>query len=154
MGEVTTNYNIMKKFIFALVAFALLVPAIGVQARSSNQSDHFKNNAPYDCSVTKKPAAPKWVDARAKKEKVGNHRIELIWEDADRAHDVEILWKKLGDSKWKSKKTGDDGDQTFKDLKGGQYYSFKVRGYSNCGKSSYTDAKNTTIIGKPNKFLP
>lgn len=151
MGEVTTNYNIMKKFIFVLVALAFIVPAASAQARSSNQSDHFKNNAPYDCSVTKKPAAPKWVDVRQKNEKVGNGKLELIWEDADRAHDVEIKWGKVGGST-KVKKAGDDGDQTFKGLKNGQHYEFKVRGISNCGKSDWTRGRN--INTRQYFFLP
>lgn len=80
-------------------------------------------------------------------------KIELIWEDADRAHDVEIKWGKVGGST-KTKKTADDGDWSFKDLKNGVAYSFKVRGISNCGKSSWTDGKNTSLPGKPNRFLP
>lgn len=127
----------MKKLILGLVAVALVFPFNGVQARSaSNQGKHLKNNPAYDCSVTKKPSTPKWVDQRRKKEKVGNGKIELIWEDADRAHDVEIKWN------GGTKKTGDDGDWTFKNLKNGKTYSFKVRGVSNCGKSGWTKTYN------------
>ena len=129
----------MKKVLVGMMAaVVLLAPVSGVQAHgASNQGKHLKNNPLYDCSVTSKPSTPKWVDQRSKKEKVGNGKIELIWEDSDRAHDVEISWKKSGGS-WKTKKTGDDGDWTFKDLKNGQAYVFKVRGYSNCGKSGWT----------------
>lgn len=142
-----------KIFFSVLVAAILFAPLSVVEARSSNQGKHLKDNPPYDCSVTKKPAAPKWVDFRTSKEKAGNKKIELIWEDADRAHDVEIKWGKVGGST-KTKKTADDGDWTFKDLKNGVAYSFKVRGVSNCGKSSWTDGKNTSLPGKPNRFLP
>ena len=142
-----------KIFFSVLAAVILFAPLSGVQARSSNQGKHLKNNPEYNCSVTKKPAAPKWVDMRMKKEKAGNSKIELIWEDADRAHDVEIKWGKVGGST-KTKKTADDGDWTFNSLKNGVAYSFKVRGVSNCGKSSWTDGKNTSLPGKPNRFLP
>lgn len=131
-----------------LVIIATLVALVfphGVDARSSNQGKHLKNNPPYDCSITKKPSAPKWVDQRTKKEKFGNSRIDLIWEDADRAHDVEIKWSKVGGGLDNTKKTGDDGDQKFTGLKAGTWYQFKIRGYSNCGKSSWT---------KVYKFLP
>ncbi len=124
-----------------LCAVLAVVTLLGLpnfaDARSSNQGKHLKNNPPYDCSVTKKPSEPKWVDQRMKKEAFGNRRIDLIWEDADRAHDVEIKWGKVGGST-KTKKTGDDGDQKFKELKNGQKYQFKVRGVSNCGKSGWT----------------
>ena len=122
----------MKNLIIASLALAILILPTGADARSSNQGKHLKNNPPYDCAVTKKPATPKWVDQRVKKEKFGNGRIDLIWEDSDRAHEVEIKWTKG------TKKTGDDGDQKFTGLKKGKAYSFKVRGISNCGKSSWT----------------
>ena len=94
------------------------------------------------------------MDAKFKKDKIGNGRIVLIWEDADRAHDVEIKYGAVGSSKDKVKKAGDDGDQKIKELKNGTYYWFKVRGVSNCGKSDWTNAKNTSLPGKPNRYLP
>lgn len=145
----------MKKLLVFVVALGFLsVPLSQAQARKSNQSDHFKNNPPYNCSVTKKPSAPQWVDAKFKKDKIGNSRILLIWEDADRAHDVEIRYGVFGSSSYKVKKTGDDGDQKIKELKNGSYYWFKIRGVSNCGKSGWTNAKNTSLPGKPNRYLP
>ena len=75
---------------------------------------------------------------------MGNGKIELIWEDAFRAHDVEIKWGRIGGS-MKTKKAADDGDETFKRLKNGQAYVFKLRGVSNCGKSGWT---------REYKFLP
>ncbi len=134
----------MKHIVIIATLVALVFP-FGVEAKSSNQGKHLKNNPPYDCSVTKKPSAPKWLDQRTKKEAIGNTRIDLIWEDADRAHDVEIKWSKVGSSLDNTRKTGDDGDQKFTGLKKGTWYQFKVRGYSNCGKSSWT---------KVYKFLP
>ena len=136
----------MKKILFGAIAAVLVfAPMDGVQARSaSNQGKHLKNNPPYDCSVTAKPSTPKWLDMRTKKEKAGNGRIDLIWEDSDRAHDIEIKWGKVGGST-KTKKTGDDGDQKFTGLKNGQKYVFKVRGYSNCGKSGWSKQ----FIGMP-----
>lgn len=121
----------MKKILLAVIALIILAPH-GAEARSSNQGKHLDDNPLYDCSKTKKPSAPKWVDIRRKHEKVNNGKLELIWEDADRAHDVEIKWTKG------TKKTGDDGDQTFKNLKNGKAYTFKIRGISNCGKSGWT----------------
>lgn len=144
----------MKRILFSLVAVSILcVPVSQAEARKTHQSKH-RGNGEYDCSITKKPDAPKWVDARIKKEKVGNGRIDLVWEDSDRAHSVEIRYGIVGSSKYKEKSTGDDGDQKFKNLKNGTYYWFKVRGVSNCGKSGWTNAKNTSLPGKPNRYLP
>ena len=121
----------MKALIVIIISVIILTP-FNVEARSSNQGKHSKNNSQYDCSKTNKPSAPKWLDQRKKNEKVGNGKIELIWEDADRAHDVEIKWSKG------TKRTADDGDWTFKGLKNTRTYSFKIRGVSNCGKSKWT----------------
>lgn len=73
---------------------------------------------------------------------------------ADHAKDVEIKWGMVGSGKEKVKKTGDDGAQKFKDLKNGAQYWFKIRGVSNCGKSSWTSAKNMSLKGNPNIYLP
>lgn len=82
-----------KIFFSVLAAVILFAPLSGVQARSSNQGKHLKENPEYNCSVTKKPAAPKWVDMRMKKEKAGNmKRLSLSsWKN-----EPSILFKDSG----------------------------------------------------------
>lgn len=119
----------MKKILIFLVLF---FPAIAF-ARASGGGVHSENNLPYDCSVTKKPETPKWITG-IKKEILNNGSITLTWDDSKKAHDIEI---KYGS---KTKKTGDDSREVIKGLKNGKSYSFRVRGVSNCGKSSWSKA--------------
>lgn len=121
----------MKSLVGILVVAVLLMP-LSVSARAGGGGTHFDNNPPYDCSVTKKPATPKWLTG-IKKEKPGDKTITLTWDDSNRAHDVEI--KINGKTK---KKTADDSREKLKDLKNGKLYTFQVRGISNCGKSDWS----------------
>lgn len=127
----------MKKVLLAVLALAVFaLPAHGVEAKASGGGKHLKNNPPYNCSVTKKPATPKWMVV-TKKDKIGDGKVTMTWDDSARAHDVEIkYWTKGG--KVKTKKTGDDSREEIKKLSNGKLYTFKVRGYSNCGKSGWS----------------
>lgn len=125
----------MKQLIAVLVLGAFLMPGVA-SAKSSPGGTHFKNNPPYDCSVTKKPSTPKWLTG-TKKEKPNDKQVTLTWDDSDRAHDVVIKYWYSGSSV-KEKKTGDDSREKMKKLKNGKLYSFQVRGYSNCGKSGWS----------------
>lgn len=120
----------------------LLAPVHFASAKSSGGGVHFKENPPYDCSVTKKPATPKWVVV-TKKDKIGDGKLTLTWDDSARAHDVNIKYWYSG-SKKKTKDTGDDSREDFKNLKKGKLYSFTVRGYSNCGKSGWSKTYRIT----------
>jgi hypothetical protein len=122
----------MKTIILILI---LLVPSVSF-AKTGGGGVHFKENPPYDCSVTEKPSAPKWV-VKAKKDKLGDKRVVLTWDDSKRAHDVEIQYWYSG-GKVKTKKTGDDSREKIKKLKNGKVYNFKIRGYSNCGKGKWS----------------
>jgi len=113
-----------------LLVIILLFPSVAL-ARDGGGGVHFKNNPPYDCSVTKKPSTPKWLTG-IKKEKLGDKMITLTWEDSSRAHEVEI---KYGS---KNKTTADDSREKIKKLKNGNKYTFRVRGISNCGKSDWS----------------
>lgn len=125
----------MKQLIAVLVVGMFLMPHLA-QAKAGGGGTHFKNNPPYDCSVTKKPSTPKWLTG-TKKEKLGDKTITLTWDDADRAHDVKIKYWYSGSSK-KTKDTGDDSREKIKNLKNGKLYSFQVKGYSNCGESGWS----------------
>jgi hypothetical protein len=116
----------MKKIIITL----LLIFPLFAFARAGGGGVHFKNNPPYDCSITKKPSTPKWLTG-IKKEKLNDGQITLTWEDSDQAHDVEIKYTK-------TKKTGDDSREVIKGLKNGKVYTFQVRGVSNCGRSGWS----------------
>lgn len=104
---------------------------------------HFKVNPPYNCAITKKPATPEWVWYRytdkkhPKRDAYNNKKVDLIWEDSDRAHEVEIRFRPVGTNSWKKKTEADDARATIKKLKNGKFYEFQVRGVSNCGKSEW-----------------
>lgn len=120
------------------------MPVEMTQAKSYTlQKEHVKNNVPYNCSITKKPDTPKWVWYRypskkhPKRDAYNNGKVHLIWEDSDRAHEVEIvIWS--GSHK-KKITTADDAEVKVKKLKNGKEYRVKVRGISNCGKSGWSD---------------
>ena len=133
--------------------FALLcwVPTDTVSAASYDvNSYHNDKVTKYDCTLVSKPSKPDWVWYRyptkkhPKRDAYDNGKIHLIWEDSYRAHVVEIKYRAVGSSKWKTKKTGDDAQHVFKNLKNGKFYEFKVRGISNCGKGSW---QTSTKIG-------
>lgn len=117
------------KYVFVIIATLMLLPGIA-SARDSHQGSH-RGNGAYNCSETPKPSRPKWVDQSRKKDVVGNGKIILKWEDADRAHMVDIRMN------GKIKNVADNGSYTFKGLKPGVYV-FQIRGVSNCGKSGWT----------------
>ncbi|MFZ3032278.1 MAG: fibronectin type III domain-containing protein [Candidatus Moraniibacteriota bacterium] len=127
----------MKNFLIAIVAVGvMMLPVHSVSARASGGGTHFKNNPPYDCSVTKKPSTPKWVVV-TKKDKIGDGKITLTWDDSKRAHDVKVKYWYAGGKK-KTDDTGDDSREDYKNLKKGKLYHFTVRGYSNCGESGWS----------------
>lgn len=135
----------MKKLLLiAILAVVLVLPMQKVEAKSYKlQTEHYKNNVPYDCSVTKKPATPKWVWYRypmpkhKDRDPANNGRVHLIWEDSDRAHDVEI--RVIGNGKKRTIETEDDAQTIIKKLKNGKFYTFQVRGVSNCGTGGWSD---------------
>lgn len=102
-----------------------------------------KEPAPYNCAVTKKPSTPDYVwykypsAKHPKRDAWNNGRVQLIWEDSFRAHEVEIRYRQVGTKKWRYKNTPDDASKWFYGLKNGVQYQFEVRGTSNCGKSKW-----------------
>lgn len=127
----------MQKIISIVLAIAFVV-AIPFHAAEAGQGTHHKRShkEKYDCSLVGKPS--KINDVReSKKGVIGNGEIKLRWNDSFRAHLVEIEYGVVGGKK-SVKKTGDDGTQTFRSLINGKPVEFRVRGVSNCGKSSWS----------------
>ena len=128
----------MKKIIITLlVAMAFTVPQ-GTSAASLG--------IPYNCEAythkhLAKPQKPGYITYRwrPRDDKFNNGKIELIWGDSSRAHTVEIQYRKRGkQNKWKKIYTEDNAKHWIRGLKNGQEYKFRIRGVSNCGKSSWT----------------
>lgn len=133
----------MKNIVKMCAVLVVSVLALPTQSASAYtlQKEH-RGNPTYDCSVTKKPEAPRWVWYRypsknhKKRDAYNNGKVHLIWEDSDRAHEVDIvLWS--GSHK-KKLRTADDAEVIVKNLKNNRVYKVKVRGVSNCGKSDWS----------------
>lgn len=134
----------MKKLIILVLALGVsLSLAQGAEAKTL-QTYHKKGNKPYNCEITKAPARPKWVWYRypdpkhPTRDAYGNGKVHLIWEDSDRAHQVEIRYSRSGGKK-KTEKTADDAQAIVKGLKNGKKYTFQVRGVSNCGTGKWSN---------------
>lgn len=129
-------HRIMKYFIGIVIFAAMYIPAMPASAAVKHV------DLQYNCSVTGKPDAPKWVWYRyptkkhPKRDKYNNGKVKLIWEDSDAAHKVEIvIWSK---SHKKKITTADDAKTTIKHLKNHRTYKVKIRGVSNCGKGKWS----------------
>lgn len=126
----------------AVVVFLSLVGVPTASAASYTLQKEHNGTLMYNCAVTEKPDKPKWVWYRypdkkhPKRDAYNNGKVHLIWEDSDRAHEVDItIWS----GKHKKKvRTADDAEVKIKGLKNGKVYKVKVRGVSNCGKSSWS----------------